>query len=202
MDSPDGRQERHQGRDRVEYSHLGLQAVVLVDNFEYGVVVRDQGWDIVVVQRAEAIPPVVSLVVHDQVEVVDQPGPEGVIEIDRQPISVAHDEPRAVGVAVTPQNNGGVAVHLDIESGKRLGQFPLDFLRHEQFASMTRGASLDLPVHLPAMQIIQELLRKPGLRRSPRCRDSLLAMPALASAGTEILLPARRGACPAGPGTG
>ena len=76
---------------------------------------------------AGGIPSVVPEVVDNQVEIVDQERPERVIEIDRQPVAVAQDEPRAFRIPMTPQNDDGVIVHPGFTSGERFGYLPYGF---------------------------------------------------------------------------
>ena len=76
--------------------------VLLVNRFKNTVVVADQRRDIVVLQRADFVPPMIPEIVDHDFEVIEQERPEREIEIDREPISMAQDKSRACRIPMLP----------------------------------------------------------------------------------------------------
>ena len=101
--------------------------VVVVNRFENKVVVTDEGRNIVILQRADSIPTVISEIVDDQIKIVGQQRPEGIVEINRQTIAVAQHESRPRRISMTTQPDESVVIHANIASRKRLGYFPDGF---------------------------------------------------------------------------
>ena len=119
-----GREEGDEGGDGVVDAHLGLGAELLVDGGEELVVVVDEGGEVVALEGADGVPAVVAHVVDDDVVVVGEERPEGVVEVDGEAVAVAHDEARPVRVAVPAHGDDGVVVHAHGERGKGLGDLP------------------------------------------------------------------------------
>ena len=80
-----------------------------------------------ILQGTNSIPTVISEIVDDQIEIVGQQRPEGIIEINRQTTAVAQHEPRPCRISMTAQRDDSAIVHANIVSGKRLGDFPDGF---------------------------------------------------------------------------
>ena len=119
-----GRKQRRQSRNGVVHTDLRLMPVRLVYCLENLVVVLNQVGNRVTSERACTIPSVVSEVMDNQVEIVDEERPEGIIQVDGKAVAVAQNEPRAGRVSMTPQGNHGVVVHLHVQGRKGLGYFP------------------------------------------------------------------------------
>ena len=111
----------------MEDTYFRFLSVVEVNRFENKVVVADKGRNIVILLWADSIPTVVSEIVDDQIKIVGQQRPEGIVEINRQTIAVAQHEPRPRRISMTTQNDGSIIVDANFASGKRLGYFPDGF---------------------------------------------------------------------------
>ena len=111
----------------MKYAYFRFHPVVAVDRFENTVVVTDEGRNIVLLQGTDSIPTMVSEIVDNQVEIVRKERPEGIIEINRQTVAVAQDEPWARWISMTAQSDDGVIVYANVASGKWLGYFPNGF---------------------------------------------------------------------------
>ena len=116
-----------QRRNRMEDAYFRFFPVVMVNRFENKVVVINKGRNIVILQGADSIPTVIPEIVDDQIEIVGQQRPKGIIEINRQTTAVAQHEPRPGWISMTTQSDDGVVIHANIASGKRLGYFPDGF---------------------------------------------------------------------------
>ena len=90
-----GRKQRRQSRDGVVHTDLRLMPVGLVNCLENPVVVLNQGGNRVTSDRAYRVPAVVSEVMDNHVEIVEEERPEGIIQVDGKTVAVAQNKPRA-----------------------------------------------------------------------------------------------------------
>jgi hypothetical protein len=61
----------------------------------------------------------ISLVVHEDIEVFQKSPPEWKIRIDREAVAVRHDQPRAVKVSVPAHAHDRAVRHREVENGNR-----------------------------------------------------------------------------------
>ena len=76
----------------MEDPNLRLLSVVAVNSLHNEVVVADQSRDVVVFDGADGVPAVISEVMDNEVEIVGQKGPKGVVEINCQTVAMAQDK--------------------------------------------------------------------------------------------------------------
>ena len=101
----------------MEDPYCGFLTVEAIDRLEHSVLVAGKSFDTVVRQGTDFVPAVIPQIVDNQVEFLGQEGPERVVEVDSKAVSVAQYEPRALRVAVTPQDDDSVVVHLNAVGG-------------------------------------------------------------------------------------
>ena len=135
-------------------------------------------------QIADPVPTMVSEVVNEQVEFVDQERPERIIEIDRQTVAVAEHKPRSIRISVTAQYNDGIIVDPNFANRKRLRYFPYGFWSCRQVLALSSRVIVEPPTYSPVEQAAN--LREPdGLERK-RCLQSTIADRTASSAGLGI----------------
>ena len=108
----------------MKNTYFRFFSIEAVDGRKNTVVVLNQCWKVMLFLISDIIPAMVSHVIDNQVEVVGEEGPERVVEVDRQTVTVTQNEPRSSRVSMTPQTNDGVIVHADFINRKRLGYLP------------------------------------------------------------------------------
>ena len=92
-----------------------------VDGPQNEVVIVDQRRDVVIPARADRVPAVVPEVVYDEIEGVGEQRPERIVQVDREPVGVAQDQPGTRWVAVPTHRRDGVVVETNVNRGKRFG---------------------------------------------------------------------------------
>ena len=73
----------------MKYPDFGFRPKEVIDRLNDRVVIANQCWNCVVFHPANIIPAMISLVVYDEVEFVEENGPERIVEVDREAVAVA-----------------------------------------------------------------------------------------------------------------
>ena len=118
------RQKCHQRRQGVVDADSRLAAEMMIDRLQYARVVSNKRGDPVVLQRAGRVPAVVPDVVDDEIEVIQQQGPEREVEIDRESVAVAQDKPGTRGISMPPHDGYAAVVKTDF-AGRQRSRNPL-----------------------------------------------------------------------------
>ena len=59
-----------------------------------------------------SIPAVVPQVMDDDIELIGEQRPEGIVQVDRQAVAVSQYEPGAIRIAMPPEDDDRFIVHL------------------------------------------------------------------------------------------
>ena len=133
-----GRQQRGQRRQGMEYPYRGFLSVGRVDRFQNAVLVVGQRGHVVPFRRADLVPAVVPQVMDDDIELIGEQRPEGIVQVDRKTVAVSQYEPGAVRIAMPPEHDDRVVVHAHVMSGMRPGQHPARLVQARQRVGLLR----------------------------------------------------------------
>ena len=107
-------------------AHLGLLPILAIYFLNDAVMVFDQSGDGVIPKGCDLVPAMIAEVIDHKVKIIGEEGPEGIVEVNRQPVPVTNNQSRTLRVAVASKDDNRTVFHLDIMSGKRRRYLPSD----------------------------------------------------------------------------
>ncbi len=125
-------QERQNGRERMIQPYRRPAPAETMDGCNDAILIAHQSRNRMHRARLRGIPPVVPEVVDKQVEVIHQQRPERIVEVDRQPNSVTHDDPGSIWITMSTHGGYGMVIKPDPVHRARLRELP--YLLHVHHA--------------------------------------------------------------------